>query len=238
MAAPRKVFRIEELVTAQQDPAAEGADAALRHAEVMREMVTLRAALAAPALSPPGLSELDARRAGELQRLKSELQLIHDAITRTKQELAALHVSSFHGESMTRASNELDAVMGGTEQATQKILAAAEEIDQVANTLSAALKNEFEQGLAQDVQDRVIQIFEACNFQDVTGQRITKVATTLKFIEEHVMRMIEIWGDLDAYKTDDSVTAVERDLVQLLHGPRLDDDDGHASQNDIDLMFG
>jgi chemotaxis protein CheZ len=238
MAAPRKVFRIEELVTAQPDPVAEGADAALRHAEVMREMVTLRAALAARASSPPVLHESDTRRAGELQRLKGELQLIHDAITRTKHELAALHVSSFNGESMTRASNELDAVMGGTEQATQKILAAAEEIDQAANTLSASLKNEFEQGLTQDIQDRVIQIFEACNFQDVTGQRITKVAATLKFIEEHVMRMIEIWGGLKTDKSDDSVAAVERAVIQLLHGPRLDDDDGHASQNDINLMFG
>ena len=238
MAAPRKVFRIEEMVTAQPDPAAEGADAALRHAEIMREMMTLRAAFAARASTPTRAGEMDTRRADEAQRLKSELHLIYDAITRTKQELAALHVSSFQGEPMTRASNELDAVMGGTEQATQRILAAAEEIDQVANTLSAALRGDFEQGLTQEIQDRVIQIFEACNFQDVTGQRITKVAAALKFIEEHVLRMIEIWGGLEAFKTDDSAAAVERAVVQLLHGPRLDDEDGHASQTDIDMMFG
>jgi chemotaxis protein CheZ len=238
MAAPRKVFRIEELVTAQPDPVAEGAEATLRHAEIMQEMVSLRAALAARASSRPAAPETDARQADEVARLKSELHLIYDAITRTKQELATLHVSSFHGEAKTRAINELDAVMGGTEQATQKILAAAEDIDQSANTLSAAVKSDAEQGLTQDIQDRVIQIFEACNFQDVTGQRITKVAATLKFIEEHVMRMIEIWGGLEAFKSHNPTAALERAMIQLLHGPRLESDDGHASQNDIDVMFG
>jgi chemotaxis protein CheZ len=236
MAAPRKIFRIEEMATAGFDPTAEGADAALRHAEIMRELAALRALIAGRAQARANVSDI--REASEAARLRNELQLIHDAINHTKKELAALHVSSFEGEPMTRATNELDAVMGGTEQATQKILAAAEEIDQAANTLSAALKSETEQGMTQDIQDCVIQIFEACNFQDVTGQRITKVATTLKFIEEHVLRMIEIWGGQDTFKALTNVAAIEHAVVRLVNGPRLDGDDGHASQNDIDLMFG
>ena len=48
-------------------------------------------------------------------------------------------------------------------------------LDQAANTLSASIKSTHEQGLAHDIQDRVVQIFEACNFQDLTGQRISKV---------------------------------------------------------------
>jgi chemotaxis protein CheZ len=238
MAAARKVFRIEEMAAACPDPVAEGAQAALRHAEIIQELRALRAALAPQSSSRPHAAESAGKNADEVQRLKNELHLIYDAINRTKQELAALQTSSFHGRQLARVTSELDAVIGGTEQATQKILAAAEDIDQSANTLSAAVKGEAEQGLAQDIQDRVIQIFEACNFQDLTGQRITKVTAVLKFIEEHVLSMIEIWGGLDAFKTITPTASVESAVIQLVHGPRLEGDDGHASQQDIDLMFG
>jgi len=130
---------------------------------------------------------------------------------------------------LTRIANELLAVTDGTEQATQKILAAAEEIDQHANNLSAALKGKIEQGLAQDIQDLVIRIFEACNFQDLNGQRVDKVMTTLKFIEDHITSV------LDEIKTMSTLTS--GDGAQYLHGPRLETDSGHVSQADIDEMF-
>jgi chemotaxis protein CheZ len=139
---------------------------------------------------------------------------------------------------MSRVTCELGAVVGGTEQATQIILEAAEEIDQNASNLAAAIKNEAQQGLAQDIQDRVVKIFEACNFQDLTGQRITKVVSTLRFIEQHIVRMIEIWGGIDALREFQPEAIAERQGdAKLLNGPRLDDDAGHASQNDIDALF-
>ena len=70
-----------------------------------------------------------------------------------------------------------------SEAATQKILAAAEDIDQAAANLAAVLKDGIARGLAQDIRDRVVQIFEACNFQDLTSQRVTKVMTALKDID-------------------------------------------------------
>jgi chemotaxis protein CheZ len=130
---------------------------------------------------------------------------------------------------LTRIANELLAVTDGTEQATQKILAAAEEIDQLANNLSAALKGKIEQGLAQDIQDLVIRIFEACNFQDLNGQRVDKVMTTVKFIEDHITSV------LDEIKTMSTLTS--GDGAQYLHGPRLEHDIGHVSQLDIDAIF-
>ena len=115
-------------------------------------------------------------------------------------------------------------MVSGTEQATQKILAAAEEIDIAANNLSAAFNGKIEQGVAQDIQDLVIQIFEACNFQDLIGQRVAKVLTAMKFVEDHIARVLE------EIKTASVAAAA-------LHGPRLDGDRGHASQDDIDAMF-
>jgi chemotaxis protein CheZ len=174
-----------------------------------------------------------------VQNLKSELDLIHAAINRTKQEIATLHVTGFNGPEMARVTNELDAVVAGTERATQNILKAAEDIDQSANSLSAAAKTDYEKGMASDIQDHVIKIFESCNFQDLTGQRITKVVSTLKFIETHIIRMMEIWGGIDAFKDYAPTARSERDGdAKLLNGPKLDDDPGHASQDDIDALFG
>ena len=130
---------------------------------------------------------------------------------------------ALQAEQLARVGHELEAVTTGTEQATQKILAAAEEIDQLANNLSAALKGKIEQDLAQDIADTVIRIFEACNFQDLIGQRVSKVMTTIKLIE----------GD----EINAAPAPPRNDSAQFLHGPRLDSDGGHVTQSEIDAMF-
>jgi chemotaxis protein CheZ len=244
MPLQRKLFRVQELGNSQQ-PAASAidADAALRHYEVMTELKAIRAGLESGV--PPAaivIEEIDESvhlQIKQVQNLKSELDLIHAAINRTKQEIATLHVTGFNGPEMARVTNELDAVVAGTERATQNILKAAEDIDQSANSLSAAAKTDYEKGMASDIQDHVIKIFESCNFQDLTGQRITKVVSTLKFIETHIIRMMEIWGGIDAFKDYAPTARSERDGdAKLLNGPKLDDDPGHASQDDIDALFG
>ena len=88
--------------------------------------------------------------------------------------------SALRGDRIARAGRELQAIVAGTEQATQTILQAAEEIDRSRRHAGRALKSEHDQGLAHDIQDRVVQIFEACNFQDLTGQRVAKVVATLQ----------------------------------------------------------
>ena len=72
----------------------------------------------------------------QCEKLKVELDLIHDAISRTKREIAVLHGNSFNGEEMAKVNGELGAVVGGTEEATQQILEAAEAIDQAASALA------------------------------------------------------------------------------------------------------
>ncbi len=131
--------------------------------------------------------------------LKVVLDAIYEAIAQTKKEIAPLHhTTGSKGEEMTRVTNELDAVVDGTEGATETILAAAEFIDETANTLSARVGKEDSE-LANDIQDKVVQIFEACNFQDLTGQRITKVVGTLRFVEDRIMQMMDIWGGIETF---------------------------------------
>jgi chemotaxis protein CheZ len=243
MAAQRKVFRIEGVNGTRFGTATPGShlngDSALRYDELMNELRSMRSQLALPAPEMQNLVSSYQSQIAEVHKLKNELDLIHAAIAKTKHEIATVHVTGFQGPEMVRVTHELDAVVNGTEQATQSILNCTEEIDQAANMLTASLKTEHEQGLAHDIQDRVVQIFEACNFQDLTGQRITKVVATLKFIETHIARMMDIWGGVEAFRDSYPEAIAEREGDRkLLNGPALEEDVGHASQDDIDALFG
>ena len=231
----QKVFRIERSVASEPGPASSVAPAMMDQ-ELVAELRALRALVEQRAVSTA--RQLDPQELAEILKLKAELDVIHDAITRTKQEIATVHMSGFRGPQMARVNDELGAVVGSAEKATEAILAAAEDIDQMANTLSASVKTEHEKGLAGDIQDRAVKIFEACNFHDLTGQRISKVAVTLKFIETHILRMIEIWGGIEALSEFSPEAMTERaGEKRLENGPKLDDEAGHASQSDIDALF-
>ena len=42
------------------------------------------------------------------------------------------------------------------------------------------------------VDEKMMIIFEACSFQDITGQRIAKVVETLQHIEQRVARFADV----------------------------------------------
>ncbi|MPZ40288.1 MAG: hypothetical protein GEU95_19955 [Rhizobiales bacterium] len=235
MPVQRKVFRIEQTDSVIAASMLDGArispddrNQILAELKALHDLVERRSAA-------PG-TRVQSCAIDELRRLKSETDAIYAALNSTKQEIAALHVNAF-GPPPARMTRELDAVVASAGHATEQILGAAEDIEDAANTLSASLQREQEQALALDIQDNVLRIFEACNFQDLTGQRIAKVLTTLKFVEERIAQMIEIWGGIDAFRTYAAAAAAEADRNAILHGPKLDGDDGHASQGDVDAIF-
>ncbi|MFT4121139.1 protein phosphatase CheZ [Bradyrhizobium sp.] len=258
MAVHRKRFRVEEIIGGEMPVLEDIDEASPMHGEIMAELRAIRAQMAkgiAPMSGSAAMAAIDASTAQELadartmletyraqieqcEKLKIELDLIHDAIDRTKREIAVLHGKSFNGQEMAKVNGELGAVVGGTEQATQQILEAAESIDQAASALSKVDSVDQQKRLADDIQERVISIFEACNFQDLTGQRISKVMTTMKFIEQHINAMMDIWGGVDAIKAHVPAPVDTRDEdAKLLNGPKLAGDAGHASQDDIDALF-
>ena len=256
MSVNRKRFRIEQAILgdAPISMPVEGGEIGPMHREIMAELRAIRAQMAAAGHARPGGTEaadiarevaeahtlLETYRAQieQCAKLKVELDLIHDAINRTKREIATLHGKSFDGQEMAKVNGELGAVVGGTEQATQQILEAVEAIDQAATALSKNISPDQQKLLSEEIQERVVAIFEACNFQDLTGQRISKVMQTMKFIEKHIIEMMEIWGGVDAIKAHaPPIVDTREGDARLLNGPKLDGDDGHASQNDIDALF-
>jgi chemotaxis protein CheZ len=213
------------------------AESTLRYHEFMTEIRALRSLIEPRAAVNRSAMETSRAQIAEAHAYKAELHLIYDAIRRTRSEVEALGPGALSAPEMGRAGRELEAIVTGTEQATQQVLQAAEEIDQSANTLSAALKSEHEQGLAQDIRDRVVQIYEACNFQDLTGQRVGKVVEILALLEHHVGRLMEIWRGIEQFKPvvfDDPTPGKNK----FLNGPKLAGETGHSSQDDIDSLFG
>ena len=255
MPVHRRRFRIEQALASDVPmPSADDGDVGPMHREIMTELRAIRAQMAGSgrgvAAETNGASVT--REAGETdalietyraqieqcEKLKVELDLIYDAISRTKREIAVLHGNSFNGEEMAKVNGELGAVVGGTEEATQQILEAAESIDNAATALSKITSPDQQKLLSEEIQERVVSIFEACNFQDLTGQRIKKVMTTMKFIENHITVMMDIWGGVDAIKAHAPPIVDQREGdARLLNGPKVEGDVGHASQDDIDALF-
>jgi chemotaxis protein CheZ len=255
MPVHRRRFRIEETFAGNMPMASpDDGDIDPMHGEIMTELRAIRAQMvgirlgAATETADTSMTRASAETGAlietyraqieQCEKLKVELDLIHDAISRTKREIAVLHGTSFNGEQMARVNGELGAVVGGTEEATQQILEAAESIDQAATALTKVNSPDQQKLLSEEIQERVVSIFEACNFQDLTGQRIKKVMNTMKFIENHITIMMDIWGGVDAIRAHAPPIVDPREGdARLLNGPKLADDAGHASQDDIDALF-
>lgn len=176
------------------------------------------------------------KEATSLEVLRAELQSMAAHIQTAKQEIAALHEKDHKVESsanrIVTATSELDQIVQATERATSDILNAAERVMEIAGTLPAELA---EQG--QILTDQATEIFTACSFQDITGQRISKVVNTLRYIDQRVAAMVEIWGAdaLTGVKPAAAPAADGRADSHLLNGPSMPGQG--RTQDEIDALL-
>ncbi|SNY92085.1 chemotaxis protein CheZ [Cohaesibacter sp. ES.047] len=240
MALATKPFRIEQILgneSSRQPQAANGSMSGGQYQDIMTELAALKSMMAPAQDLNENIVESYRAEMSEALKLKKEMDEIYQAIAETKREIATLHVNGLHSAEMNRVTDELDAIVQGTEQATEQILASAEIIDENASKLSKVLTGEEDQW-THDIQESVVSVFEACNFQDLTGQRITKVVNVLRFIEGRIVNMMDIWGGIDHFKEIEVENPMEKQGdAALLNGPALDNEEGVASQDDIDALF-
>jgi chemotaxis protein CheZ len=174
----------------------------------------------------------------EVNLLRTEVRALSRSIHDTKREIKALGMNE--EDQFSIVTNELDEIVAATERATETILNSAEKIDDLAQQLRQHSPDQFVTQLTDEMLENTIAMFEACNFQDLCGQRTTKVVNTLKFIEERVEAMMEIWGE-DNFDTVDhpddvlSANANRAPQGEELHGPA--EHGGGISQADIDALF-
>lgn len=163
--------------------------------------------------------------ASNVPHARDDVLRMRQALQRARQELTATMDAR-----LQRMAEELKSIRRDTDSATHTVLGKIEQIDDMAKTLAAALKSEQHRALAQDIQEHATRIYEACNFQDIAGQRIANALLAIEAVESQLARAA---ATLDERLTTQATT--ERNA--LVNGPRLTGDIGHASQDDVDLIF-
>ena len=153
-----------------------------------------------------------------------EVEELAQSITSAKSDIAALRIDDINNHDIPLATDELDAIISHTAHATNSILESCETLDNVAATLGG--------DSAARLHAATTQIYEACGFQDITGQRITKVVATLKMIEAKVARIIGKFGPSEAVRQ--AVDPIASD-AGLLNGPQLAA--RAMDQSDIDKLL-
>jgi chemotaxis protein CheZ len=177
--------------------------------------------------------------APEVDKLQVEISEIAGRIKATKVEMAALRHPLMEENRFRRAADDLSAIVGATERATTQIIECAERIDEIANELQSTTPDAYISSQLAQISDVVMQVYEACNFQDLTGQKIRKVVATLSFIEERIDNMVAMWNESELAALPMPPSLERMDGEVSLHGPDLSGDEvsGNASQADIDALF-
>ena len=158
-----------------------------------------------------------------IRSLYRDCQDLAHYISSARREISQMRPNDLKAEKIPRAGQELDAIVQATEHATEQIMEATEAI------MNAKVTD------ANVVSDACMKIFEACSFQDITGQRITKVVRTLEYIEDHLDQLQSAWGP----ELDDAFVEEEKPLDEdaaLLNGPALEGEG--IDQDEVDNLFG
>ncbi|MCA3338208.1 MAG: protein phosphatase CheZ [Acetobacteraceae bacterium] len=164
--------------------------------------------------------------------LLAELEGLGRTIARAKAEIAALKVEDIRDAHIPSATDELDAIVEHTAHATNEILDCCETLEQMQSELSGEA--------ADKLQGAVTRIYEACSFQDITGQRIGKVVTALKAIEGRISTIVSAASGMPGPEAAPAPVAQPRDEKRtegekLANGPQLPG--AGVSQSEIDRLL-
>lgn len=170
-------------------------------------------------------------------KLYAEIESLARFINHAKAEIAALRPDEIKDQHLATATDELGAIVGSTEQATNQIFEAVESIEALAKTLPPEAEEKITQA--------VTSVYEACGFQDLTGQRITKVVHALQHIEGKVEGLLNAFGqefqrvpgaEQPASPSKLPPGKAARPDEHLMNGPQRPED--AISQADIDALLG
>ena len=172
--------------------------------------------------------------AGMAEAFEMEVKELRRQVALLQAELVSLRHPRARDDRLMVAARELDAVVETTATATDNILAAAEEIGSTIDALQRKSRDPAVEEAADRLGDLVGRLYTECSFQDLTGQRIRRVVSTLDFLEQRVAKMVAVFGeDYEKLPAPEATTATGE--AALLNGPQLDSPG--VSQADIDRLF-
>jgi chemotaxis protein CheZ len=132
------------------------------------------------------MASIEGDHASLSQRLHADIEALAEYIDTAKSEITEIRADKINAEFLPEASDQLSAIVGATEKATHEIFEAVELIEELTSTMAP------EQ--AERITEAVTRVYEACGFQDVTGQRISKVVTALQNVETRVGALLLAFG--------------------------------------------
>lgn len=163
---------------------------------------------------------LEAVRADAQIREAAILELVvpNQAIASLSVDAAGPKPSGVSSRDAAFATDQLEATLAHTAAATERILDVCEMLDRVAGELGS-LRGRRNREASVQLGDATRRIYEACGFQDITGQRITKVANAIKGLETRIAKIVAALGSAGV-GFEAVWTRVEVD-AQPLAGPQL-----------------
>ena len=177
------------------------------------------------------MASIEGDHASLSHRLHADIEALANYIDTAKAEIAEIRADKINSEFLPEASDQLSAIVGATEQATNEIFEAVEAIEE----LTAKMAPEQ----SEQVTEAVTRVYEACSFQDITGQRITKVVTALQNVESMVNALLLAFGEESGTRGTGDGSAVPETIGRpdesLMNGPQLPDE--ATSQDDIDALL-
>lgn len=178
------------------------------------------------------MGSMDGDMAMDSLHLKDELKYLLSYIEQAKSEISSLRPKEYSTNKIPEASSELEAIVQSTEEAAEKIMDSADEISELAEKCNEETKAKL--------VEISTNLFEASSFQDITGQRVTKVVTTLVHLEEKLSALAEAIGDNDVDEAQQDDGDINKDYEAManedfLNGPQLEDE--AQDQAAIDALF-
>lgn len=169
-----------------------------------------------------------------IEQLEAEIKKIAQFIADAKREIIAISLpaeKTGNDKNLLNAAMELSEVVRHTEEATNTIMDKVDALILIATEVT-------DTQVAAKITEHGMGILEACSFQDITGQRINKVMSTLEQIELRVGRLVKrLGGELDEVGPIEAIeTKPRRTDEDLLHGPQMGSE--AQTQEDIDKLFG
>ena len=163
--------------------------------------------------------------------IHDELHGILRRIEGLRNEIARVRADDISNNRLPDMGRELSAIVESTESATNTIMESAEAV--------LAVDTDDLDAYKEIVSDKMMLIFEACSFQDLTGQRVNKIVETVEIIEERINLLCQML-DMNAMSggkiEDAELSAKEKRKKDLmLNGPAHGNEG--VDQSAIDKLF-
>jgi len=171
----------------------------------------------------------------DTERLAENLDALFTYVQRVRKEIASLNHSGNGEDKFVTLGEQLDGVVEATRDASESIMEAIEKNNEAVAKLKHSIKDSALLQVLEDIENNNNAVFEACAFQDITGQRVTKIVKSVGYVEKRVNALREIWGTEELSKVEPMAEALTEN-EKLLNGPQSKAK--AISQEEIDRLFG